>query len=120
MRRGRRSRACRLRLFEPFADPPRKRVVPLALVPLKREREGRGRLVRPAGTREHLGEVAERIALEAETVGALGERDRLPRESLGLVVPPALRLDERLHPPPECLPYHVVRVGERPSLPCQV
>ncbi len=57
----------------------------------------------PAGGVQHLGEVAERVALHVQRVGAFGDRDGLAGELLGLGVVAAAGVDERLHLPPERL-----------------
>jgi hypothetical protein len=58
----------------------------LALVALERLLEGDGGLLAAPGGCEHLGEVAERIALHVEPIRALGDRDRLPGERFRLGV----------------------------------
>jgi hypothetical protein len=61
---------------------------------------------------EHLGEVAERVALPVQGVGALTDRDGLAVELLGLGALAPARVDERLHLPSERLRQGVVLVAE--------
>ena len=61
---------------------------------------------------QHLGEVAERVALAVQRVGAFGDRDGLAGELLGLGVLAAAGVDERLHLPPERLRDGVLLVAE--------
>jgi hypothetical protein len=50
---------------------------------------------------EHLGEVAESVALIVELVGPSGDRNRLAGQALGLSVLAAMRVDTRLYLPPD-------------------
>ena len=58
---------------------------------------------------QHLGEVAERVALDVQRVRGFHDRDGLAGEGLRLGVLAAARVDERLHLPPECLRVDVLR-----------
>ena len=84
----------------------------LALVALERLVERGGGFVASAGGVQHLGEVAERVALQVQRVGALADRDGLAGERLGLGVLAAAGVDERLHLPPERLREGVLLVAE--------
>ena len=61
---------------------------------------------------QHLGEVAERVALPVQRVGTLADRDGLAGELLGLGVLAAVGVDERLHLPPERRRQGVLLVTE--------
>jgi hypothetical protein len=65
-----------------------------------------------AGGVEHVGEVAERVALPVQCVGAFGDRDGLPGELFGLGVLAAARVNECLHLPPERLRGGILLVAE--------
>ena len=85
--RRRRGSGRRRSTVEPFrgeANTPERGEVPLPLEDLRRLPVHIRGLVAPAGERDHLGQVAERVAVGVEQVGALGERDRLARQRLGL------------------------------------
>ena len=58
---------------------------------------------------QHLGEVAERVALHVQRVGRFQDGDRLAGEGLRLHVVAAAGVDERLDLSPECLRQQVVR-----------
>src|SRR4029453_15095026 len=76
----------------------------LALVALERLLERGGGLLSAAGGVQHLGEVAERVALHVQGVRALCDRDGLAGELLRLGVLAAAGVNERLCLSPYCLP----------------
>src|SRR6266571_3605196 len=97
---------------EQIAHPSRCRNVAFALITLERPLERDRGLFRLAGEREHLGEVAERVALVVEPVRFFDDRNGFSGQCLRLDVSAAVGFDERLNLPQERLPQRVLSNAE--------
>lgn len=96
-----RLRSATLQVLESRSHLPDRGQVLLALVTFESSVERSGGILAAIGGGEHLGKVREGIGLVVENVGPLDDRNRLSREALGLSVLAAVRVDARLHLPPE-------------------